>query len=384
MAVGGATYLMWWLSVELFLPGSFNPIGSRLLVVFYCLIMSVASFFSTSISRHISTWFLSCLCLITIHYYYLFHQNQVDINWVVGSYITVIAACSCLQTKAEFFGYSVCVLVLSGVLCLFDRILLRSVFLPGILTIVVIFYIGLRSRLSLLTTLSQQNLTLQELNHELEAFSSSVSHDLRAPLRTIVGFSEIILADHGATLNEDVKKLFNRIIKGGEKMAELIESLLYMSKITRQEIRRTEVDLSELCLKILENLKEENANRPATFKVEKNLRVFGDPTLLEAALVNLVGNAWKFTGRKSETIIEFGARELDGKKIFFLADNGAGFNMKYVNKLFGVFQRLHSEKEFIGTGVGLATVKSIIKRHGGRIWAESEPGRGATFYFTLE
>ncbi len=281
-------------------------------------------------------------------------------------------------------AYSSWAVLLSAILSFFNPDLLRTVFLPGLLTILSFAFFGLRTRLRLLKTLSQQNFDLQLINEELEAFSYSVSHDLRAPLRTIVGFSKVIVTDHGAVLTEEVNTLFNKIIKGGKKMEELIESLLHMSKITSQGMSRTEVDLSILCLKIIEDLKGEAPSRQATFKIEKNLSASGDFTLLESALRNLIGNAWKYTNRKPEVIIEFGARELDGKKTFFITDNGAGFDMKYAKNLFRVFHRLHSEKDFQGTGVGLATVKRIIQRHGGQIWAEGETGLGATFYFTLE
>ncbi|MGZ3688146.1 MAG: sensor histidine kinase, partial [Bdellovibrionota bacterium] len=248
-------YLIWWFSVELLLPGSYNPIGSRLLVVLFCWTTLIASLYFSFVARNIAKWFLFCLCLVTAHYFYLFHRNQADINWVVGSYITVIAACSCLQTESELLGYSACVLLLSGVLSFLNHTLLRTIFLPGILTILSFAYLGLRSRLRLLKTLSEQNFRLQLVNEELETFSSSVSHDLRTPLRAIVGFSEMIVADHGAALDEEVRSHLERIVNGGQRMAELIESLLSMSKIVRGEIRHSEVDLSELCVKIIENLK---------------------------------------------------------------------------------------------------------------------------------
>jgi signal transduction histidine kinase len=232
--------------------------------------------------------------------------------------------------------------------------------------------------------LSVQNGKLQAVNSELEEFTSAVAHDLKAPLRTIIGFSEVLVTDHADGLSADAKGHLERISRGTFKMSVLIDSLLRLSKLSLKELELAEVNLSQISLGILEELARSNPSRKIVYRVDGEYRVSGDRLLLEAALTNLLGNAWKYTGRKSEAVIEFGAREINGKRAFFVSDNGAGFDMNYARKLFGVFQRLHSESEFSGTGVGLATVRRIIHRHGGRIWAEAAPDKGATFFFTLE
>jgi signal transduction histidine kinase len=231
--------------------------------------------------------------------------------------------------------------------------------------------------------LGQQNIKLQAVNEELEAFSSSVAHDLRAPLRAMTGFGHMLMTEHLDSLSENGKNLIQRVIQNGKKMGQLIESLMSLSRYSVQELMPVEVNLSQISTKILQELKNEVPSRSVEFRIQNDQKVFGDLPLLEAALTNLLSNAWKYSSLKIESVIEFGVKEEEGKRTFFVSDNGAGFDMKHSKKLFGAFQRLHSEKEFAGTGIGLATVKRIIHRHGGVIWAESKIGEGATFYFTL-
>lgn len=224
---------------------------------------------------------------------------------------------------------------------------------------------------------------LEAANKELECFSYSVSHDLRAPLRAIDGFSQALLEDYGDKLDEDGKDSLQRVRAATERMGELIDDLLNLARVARQEIRRETVDLSALARGIAEELRRSDPQRQADFIVAQGLTVEGDSGLLKAALENLLGNAWKFTGKRPAAIIEFGTTRHNGSPAYFVRDNGAGFDPTYADKLFGAFQRLHSHNEFSGTGVGLATVQRIIHRHGGRVWGEGEVGRGATFYFTL-
>jgi light-regulated signal transduction histidine kinase (bacteriophytochrome) len=222
---------------------------------------------------------------------------------------------------------------------------------------------------------------LQAANKELEAFSYSLSHDLRGPLRSIDGFSQLLLEDCSDRLDERGKDYLQRVREACQRMAQLTEDMLTLSRLTRREMRKEAVDLSTLAQIIAAALQQTDPQRRAEFVIAAGVVAIGDAGLLRAALENLLGNAWKFTGRVPQARIEFGCAEQP--PIYFVRDNGAGFDMAYADKLFGVFQRLHTEREYPGTGIGLATVQRIIHRHGGRIWAEAAVGQGATFYFTL-
>ena len=220
-------------------------------------------------------------------------------------------------------------------------------------------------------------------NKELDSFAYSVSHDLRAPLRGIDGFSLALLEDYGERLDDTAKDYISRVRAGCLRMGNLIDDMLQLSRLSRGEIHRQEVDLSGMSGEIAEELKKSAPDRAVVFDLAPGVVVNGDAVLLRAVLDNLLGNAWKFTAKTGEATIAFGMQERDGKKVIFVRDNGAGFDMAYAGKLFAAFQRLHSPQEFEGTGIGLATVQRIIHRHGGEIWAEGEVGHGATFYFSL-
>jgi light-regulated signal transduction histidine kinase (bacteriophytochrome) len=225
---------------------------------------------------------------------------------------------------------------------------------------------------------------LEIANQELEAFSYSVSHDLRGPLRGIDGFSRALLDDYQDRMDESGKHYLNRIQSGAQRMGQLIDDILKLSRINRSELDRMEIDLSQMCGKILENLAREAPDRTMEIAVQPGLTVQADRRLMLVALENMLGNAWKFTSRCERPRIEVNeTTSPEGDRILFIRDNGAGFDMQYVGKIFDAFQRLHSTDEFEGTGIGLAIVQRIIHRHGGRIWAEAEIERGATFFFTL-
>ena len=224
---------------------------------------------------------------------------------------------------------------------------------------------------------------LKAANKELEAFAYSVSHDLRAPLRGIDGFSQALLEDYADQLDTEGQRYLQRVRAASQRMAELIDDLLALSRITRSEMRRETVNLSELARTVVEGLRQAEAERRVEVVIAAELVVRADARLLRAALENLLGNAWKFTARRPQARIEFGVMEQEGQTVYFVRDNGAGFDMAYAGKLFGAFQRLHTLAEFSGSGIGLATVQRIIHRHGGRIWAEGAVEQGATFYFTL-
>ena len=222
---------------------------------------------------------------------------------------------------------------------------------------------------------------LEAANKELEAFSYSVSHDLRAPLRSIDGFSQALLEEYADRLDETGRHYLTRVRAGSRHMAQLIEDLLNLSRVTRSEIHRVPVDVSALARAVATDLQRAAPDRRVEFDIEPGLTVHGDPGLLRVALENLLGNSWKFTRRHPTARIELGATERSGERTFFVRDDGAGFDMAYADKLFHPFQRLHSLEEFEGTGIGLATVQRIVQRHGGRVWGEGAVEQGAAFYF---
>jgi len=224
---------------------------------------------------------------------------------------------------------------------------------------------------------------LEGLNKELEAFSYSVSHDLRAPLRAIDGFGQALEEDYSQRLDTEGRRYLDRMRAGAQRMATLIDDMLKLSRLTRMEVSLAKVDLSAMAGEIAAELKRQEMERTVEFVISPDLIARGDPRLLRIALENLLGNALKFTGTHPRARIEFGAMG-DEKKTYFVRDDGVGFDMAYAGKLFGAFQRLHGAREFPGDGIGLATVQRVINKHGGRLWAEAEPERGATFYFTLE
>jgi PAS domain S-box-containing protein len=218
---------------------------------------------------------------------------------------------------------------------------------------------------------------------ELESFAYSVSHDLRAPLRSIDGFSEILLEHYNDRLDDEGKDYLNRVRSASQRMSVLIDDLLKLSRVTRDEMHHENVNLSALAQKITGELQQNQPERHANFTIARGLVAKGDANLLRVALENLLVNAWKFSRTRECATIEFGCTNTNGQRVYFVRDNGVGFDMAYADKLFGAFQRLHPPREFEGTGIGLATVRRIVNRHGGTIWAESAVDQGATFYFTL-
>jgi light-regulated signal transduction histidine kinase (bacteriophytochrome) len=224
---------------------------------------------------------------------------------------------------------------------------------------------------------------LERSNGELESFSYSVSHDLRAPLRAISGFSQALMEEYEDQLDDTAKGYFTRICNATERMGFLIDDLLNLSRVARTEMHVTDVDLGKLARKLCSDLAATSKERDVTITIGDSLSATGDARLLEVVLDNLLGNAWKFTAETSKPHIIVDKMEESGVPVFFVRDNGVGFDMQYANQLFVPFQRLHEASRFPGTGIGLATIQRIIHKHGGAVWAESEPGKGATFYFTL-
>jgi len=229
----------------------------------------------------------------------------------------------------------------------------------------------------------ERTAALELANRELESYSYSIAHDLRSPLRSVTSYSQILIEETAEKLTVEEQDYTQRIIKSAKYMAQMIDDILNLSKITRGDCKKQQVDLSGLVNQVKSELLRHGASRDVKFIIQPHLSVEGDPNLLRLMIENLLENAWKFTGKKACAIIEFGLMEQVGEMTYFIRDNGAGFEAQYANKLFMPFQRLHTVNEFEGTGVGLASVARIVHRHGGKIWAKAEPEQGATFYFTF-
>jgi PAS domain S-box-containing protein len=238
--------------------------------------------------------------------------------------------------------------------------------------------------LALNHSLQLQNIQLETANKELEAFSYSVSHDLRAPLRSIDGFSKAVLEDYTDKLDSTGQDYLQRVRNSSQRMGQLIDDMLNLSRVSRGSLLYETTDLSQIAREVIGECQVTSKDRVVRVEVADNLIAEADPRLMRIVLTNLLGNAWKFTSKTAQAVIEFGGAASNGDIEYFVRDNGAGFDMAYVGKLFGAFQRLHSDKDFPGTGIGLATIQRIVHRHGGQVRAESKPGEGATFYFSLK
>ena len=231
--------------------------------------------------------------------------------------------------------------------------------------------------------LARRTQSLEAVNKELEAFSYSVSHDLRGPLRHMEGYSRVLLTDHVDQLDDEGKACLQRVVASSSRMSRLIDDLLRLSSLTRGELEIESVDLSSIAREIARRLQETKPERNVKFSFPSRVVAHGDPRLLQVVLENLIGNAWKFTSRKRRAEIGFGVKKVNGSKTYYVRDNGAGFYAAEAGKLFVPFVRLHTDTEFDGSGIGLATVQRIVHRHGGRVWAEGRRGKGAVFHFTL-
>jgi PAS domain S-box-containing protein len=229
----------------------------------------------------------------------------------------------------------------------------------------------------------RMNLALESANHELESFSYSVSHDLRAPLRAIDGFTRILEEDYSERFDDEGRRCLQTVQGEAQRMGNLIDDLLNFSRLGRQQVSFVSVNMAALTRSVFEGLNKERPDQTSELTVGDLPRAHGDPAMLRQLLVNLLGNALKYSSQKELSRIEVGSESQNGENTYFVRDNGAGFDMRYLDKLFGIFQRLHTDDEFEGTGVGLALVKRIVLRHGGRVWAEGRCGEGATFFFTL-
>lgn len=521
-ASAGGLYLLWWATVEVLLPGSFNPLPSRLAVVALGGVIIAASYRSSWAERHLSSLFAIWLCVLVAHYSYLLVGNHGTSAWWIGAFITLAAASICPQTRHQVAAFSLFALGCFTVAAVLEGQIGHAIYLPGLATILLLANIAKHNQLVALEATQQaeeaqrakraadehrlqlaaivessgdaivaidlkglvaswnggaerllgyaarevvgQPVSLllppgenagdasiaeplsreqamepieivrrrkdgrlvelsatcspivhsdgalvgvsmvardiserkraeaelrrareaaEAANRELEAFSYSVAHDLRAPLRRIDGFNVALLEDCGAALDDTGRDYLRRAQDSVQDMRRLIDGLLELARVTRVGLRSQPVDLSELARATARHLKEIEPDRSVEFVIRDGFNEEGDRALLGAALQNLLGNAWKFTRQKRDARIEFGSDIEQGKNVYFVRDNGAGFDMRHAKRLFGAFQRLHSQDQFEGTGIGLATVQRIVQRHGGRVWAEAVVGEGACFHFTL-
>ena len=230
---------------------------------------------------------------------------------------------------------------------------------------------------------SERTAELRNINRELEAFTYSVSHDLRSPLRSVEGFSTALKEDYASQLDASGKDYVDRIRSASQHMTRLIDSLLYLSRVSTQDLTRQAVDLVPIASEIVDRLARQYPTRTVNFICPRTLLAYGDKALMAIVLENLLSNAWKYSEKVPQPNVELGVVSRNGEQVYFVRDNGVGFDMKYAERLFGPFQRLHRSEDFEGLGIGLATAARVIHRHGGEIWAESLPGAGAVFYFTL-
>ncbi|HXA01514.1 MAG TPA: ATP-binding protein, partial [Cytophagaceae bacterium] len=238
----------------------------------------------------------------------------------------------------------------------------------------------INERISIEKTLEENRIRLDAANKELEAFTYSVSHDLRAPLRSINGYTKVLFEDYHDKFDEGGKKIINTIIRNAKKMEHLMEDLLLFSQLGKIDLVKTEIDMNHLVHSVITDLKKDDSNNYPEIEIQNLKPAFVNKSTMKQVWVNLISNAIKYSATKTKTIIQIGFFTKDNNNVYFIKDNGIGFDMQYAHKLFGVFQRLHSMGEFEGTGVGLAIIKRIILRHGGTVWAEGEPNKGATFY----
>ena len=303
-------------------------------------------------------------------------RTDIPFNWMIGLFGVFIVACG-LTHVMEIWNVWHSDYQLAGGIKLVTA--LASVPTAILLIRIVPRVLEIPTR----RELEAANRRLEDANRELEQFAYAVSHDLRAPLRHIEGYGKALESGLAGRLDEKQSHYLKSMREGSRHMSELIDALLELSRVSREHITHKEVDLSALVQELLKEHQDANPGRGLHYKVQPGMHAVGDPHLIRVVLQNLLNNALKFTAKRDDALIECGMGDKDGAQVFYISDNGVGFDMQYAHRLFSVFQRLHSAQDYEGTGIGLATVQRIVRRHGGRIWAEAVQGAGATFYFTL-
>jgi signal transduction histidine kinase len=392
----GAIYLVWWGAVELLLPGSINPLPGRLGVVVGIWSITAGSYVNAWVRDHIKLLWTAGLWLLTAHYYYLFHANGGDINWVVGSFVTVTAVSLAMMSRASLIAYSAFAAALSIALVIALPALRSSVFVPGLLTVLLQANIGLHSRLAVLRDLAASNEerakqasdlrvaneALARSNLDLQRFAYIASHDLQTPLRSISSFVELLRLEYGAKLDAQAQDWLLRTATSVEHLQTLIRDLLEYSRLETESRPFEKVSMQDVFGRAISLLDAEIREASASVVATDLPDVVGDRSQIVQLLQNLVGNAIKYRGTEAPRV-QLTATERADDWLFQVRDNGIGIAAKHHAQVFEIFKRLHDQKEYPGTGIGLAICRRVVDRHGGKIWVESSEGEGSTFFFTL-
>jgi signal transduction histidine kinase len=392
----GAIYLVWWGAVEAMLPQSYNPLVGRLVVVFAIWGIAGASYASVSVRDHLRELWSAALWLLTAHYFYLFYENAGDINWVVGSFITITAVSLGFLSRASLLAYSIFAAALATAVAVALPGMRHSVFLPGLLTVLLQANIGLNSRLGVLRDLAasvaerklreeelkRANAALGQSNMDLQRFAYVASHDLQTPLRSISSFVDLLRSTYGETLDAQAQNWLARTARSTEHLQTLIRDLLQYSRVDAEPRVFVTVPMAGVLDDVRSTLETEISETGATITGDGLPDVVGDKSQLEQLLCNLVGNAIKYRG-PAAPIVRVTAKERTDDWLFEVHDNGIGIAAKYHEQIFEIFKRLHDQKEVSGTGIGLAICRRVVDRHGGKIWVESTAGEGSAFFFTV-
>lgn len=374
-------YLSWWFAVEALLPGSFNPFLSRLLVSAFFIFVLLGSYISKSVLARIDFWFSACYWIATIHYFYLFHENKADINWIVGAYVTVMAVCACFQSSKHLLQYCIFVLCLSLFLAFEDPFLLKTIFLPGIFTILIFSYLGLRSRLNLLAS--------QEALKSKDEFISIASHELRTPLTSIklqtqMTKRKLEKGDDDALDPARMKRFLDQVEKQTDRLTSLIENMLDISMISAGKlgIKKTKINFSLFLEGTVNSLSDllAQAQCKTNFQIKPDLNINIDQFKMEQVIVNLMTNAMKYgKGKPISISLADSKREI----ILIIQDHGIGIAKENQERIFQRFERAISAKDISGMGLGLYICQQFVEAHGGSIRVESIVGQGSSFTVRL-
>ena len=392
----GAIYLVWWVAVEALLPDAYNPLLGRLVVVVAIWALVAASYASAWAARHIRVLWICGLWLLTTHYFYLFYENAGDINWVVGSFITVTAVTLGMMSRTSLITYSVLAAALAIGVVIELPALRHSVFVPGLMTVLLQANIGLNSRLAVLRDLAasneerkqhaadlqRTNAALVRSNLDLQRFAYVASHDLQTPLRSIASFVDLLQSTYGDKLDAQARDWLSRTSHSVDHLQTLIRDLLEYSRLDAEPRAFAKVSMRDALDRATGLLDAAVRDAKASITADELPEVTGDRSQLEQLLLNLLGNAIKYHGAEAPRV-HIKAQIRDDDWLFEVRDNGIGIAPKHQQQVFEIFKRLHDQKHYPGTGIGLAICRRVIDRHGGKIWVESKPGEGSAFFFTI-
>ncbi|MEO8550388.1 MAG: ATP-binding protein [Kofleriaceae bacterium] len=378
----GAVYLVWWGAVEALLPHAYNPLLGRLVVVVAIWAIFAASYASTWVRHHVLLLWTCSLWLLTAHYFYLFYENVGDIEWVVGSFITVTAVTLGMMSRAALLAYSAFAAALAISLVLAVPTMRHAVFVPGLITVLLQANLGLHARLAVLRDLAASNQALARSNLDLQRFAYIASHDLQTPLRSIASFVDLLGSTYGDTLEPQGRDWLTRTSQSVDHLRTLIRDLLEYSRVDA-ELRAFEPVAMRAALdRAISLLDAAIREAGATVTAGDLPEVLGDRSQLEQLLLNLVGNAIKYRGAEPPRV-HITAEPRSDDYLFEVRDNGIGIAAKHHQIVFEIFKRLHDQKQYPGTGIGLAICRRVVDRHGGKIWVESKLGEGSGFFFTI-